>query len=47
VFLSSHIAGGSKNMQERAAEEVVKAVAAHFKDQPVSTISMSRLETMT
>ena len=47
VFLTSHIAGGSPDMHAAAADEVIDKVAAHLKGDPVESISIARLRTMT
>jgi phosphoglycerate dehydrogenase-like enzyme/predicted dehydrogenase len=46
VFLTSHIAGGSKDMHHAAAREVVDKVAAYLAGEPVASISAERLRTM-
>jgi phosphoglycerate dehydrogenase-like enzyme/predicted dehydrogenase len=47
VFLTSHIAGGSPDMRDTAAEEVVRKIAAFFSGGSVDSISTARLDTMT
>jgi phosphoglycerate dehydrogenase-like enzyme/predicted dehydrogenase len=47
VFLTSHIAGGSRDMYAAAAREVVSKVAAHIAGEAVQSISRARLRTMT
>jgi phosphoglycerate dehydrogenase-like enzyme/predicted dehydrogenase len=47
VFLTSHIAGGSRRMQAEAADEVVRKVIAHLNGNPQDTISHERLRNMT
>ena len=47
VFLTSHIAGGSRDMQAAAADEVVRKVAAHLCGDASAVISAQRLQTMT
>ncbi|MBS0419222.1 MAG: Gfo/Idh/MocA family oxidoreductase [Proteobacteria bacterium] len=47
VFLTSHIAGGSVDMQSAAADEVVRKVAAHLEGDTRYSVSMQRLRTMT
>jgi phosphoglycerate dehydrogenase-like enzyme/predicted dehydrogenase len=47
VFLTSHIAGGSRDMQAAAAEEVVRKVAAHLSGDTSAAIAPQRLQTMT
>jgi phosphoglycerate dehydrogenase-like enzyme/predicted dehydrogenase len=46
VFLTSHIAGGSKDMHGAAADEVIRKVAAYLAGDPVGDISAERLKTM-
>lgn len=46
VFLTSHIAGGSRDMHDGAAEEVVRKVAAHLLGQHADSVSIERLRTM-
>jgi phosphoglycerate dehydrogenase-like enzyme/predicted dehydrogenase len=46
VFLSSHIAGGSKDMHHAAADEVIDKVIALLAGDAVSSISAERLKTM-
>jgi phosphoglycerate dehydrogenase-like enzyme/predicted dehydrogenase len=46
VFLTSHIAGGSKDMHAAAADEVIRKVAACLGGDPASSISSARLDTM-
>jgi phosphoglycerate dehydrogenase-like enzyme/predicted dehydrogenase len=46
VFLTSHIAGGSKDMHNAAAEEVIRKVAAFLAGDSVTSISAQRLKTM-
>ncbi len=47
VFLTSHIAGGSRDMHAAAAVEVVQKVAAHLRGDKIECISAQRLRTMT
>ena len=47
VFLTSHIAGGSREMQAAAAQEVVDKVAAHLGGAEVAALTAQRLRTMT
>jgi phosphoglycerate dehydrogenase-like enzyme/predicted dehydrogenase len=47
VFLTSHIAGGSADMNAAAAEEVVRKVADYLSGDSVESISAERLRTMT
>lgn len=47
VFLTSHIAGGSPDMNAAAAREVVGKVAAFLDGETVSAVSAQRLMTMT
>jgi phosphoglycerate dehydrogenase-like enzyme/predicted dehydrogenase len=47
VFLTSHIAGGSRKMQAEAADEVVRKVIAHLDGEPQETITYERLRNMT
>jgi phosphoglycerate dehydrogenase-like enzyme/predicted dehydrogenase len=47
VFLTSHIAGGSRDMHAAAADEVIRKVAAYLSGQPMNSISAQRLSTMT
>ena len=47
VFLTSHLGGGSADMQAAAADEVVAKVAAYLRGEPVETLSAERLATMT
>jgi phosphoglycerate dehydrogenase-like enzyme/predicted dehydrogenase len=47
VFLTSHIAGGSPDMNAAAALEVIDKVAAHLDGRGVVTVSSERLATMT
>lgn len=47
VFLTSHIAGGSKDMHAAAADEVIRKVAAHLRGDTRNSISAARLSTMT
>jgi phosphoglycerate dehydrogenase-like enzyme len=46
VFLTSHIAGGSRDMHRAAAEEVVQKVAAYLEGDRVEPITRERLCTM-
>ena len=46
VFLTSHIAGGSKDMHSAAADEVIRKVAALLAGDPIASISAERLKTM-
>src|SRR5882757_4176871 len=47
VFLTSHIAGGSRQMQAEAADEVIRKVIAHLNGDPQDAISYDRLRNMT
>ncbi len=47
VYLTSHIAGGSRDMHAAAAEEVVQKVAAYLGGGKIECISAQRLRTMT
>ena len=47
VFLTSHIAGGSKDMHAAAADEVIRKVAAYLSGRNTNSISAARLSTMT
>jgi len=47
VFLTSHIAGGSRDMRAAAAEEVVSKVSLHLSGGNVQSISAPQLRTMT
>lgn len=47
VFLTSHIAGGSRDMHAAAAAEVVGKVAAYLSGHDPASISAARLRTMT
>jgi phosphoglycerate dehydrogenase-like enzyme/predicted dehydrogenase len=47
VFLTPHIAGGSRDMHVAAAEEVVRKVAACLEGEPAESVSAQRLRTMT
>jgi phosphoglycerate dehydrogenase-like enzyme/predicted dehydrogenase len=47
VFLTSHIAGGSRRMQAQAADEVVRKVAAYLNGDMRETITVERLRNMT
>jgi len=47
VFLTSHIAGGSRDMHAAAAEEVVRKVASALEGTGPEAISATRLSTMT
>lgn len=47
VFLTSHLGGGSADMQAAAADEVVAKVAAYLRGEPVETLSAERLASMT
>jgi phosphoglycerate dehydrogenase-like enzyme/predicted dehydrogenase len=46
VFLTSHIAGGSRDMHDAAAEEVVRKVAAYLLGEATESVSIDRLRTM-
>jgi phosphoglycerate dehydrogenase-like enzyme len=46
VFLTSHIAGGSRDMHKAAGEEVVRKVAAYLEGGRVETVTRQRLRTM-
>jgi phosphoglycerate dehydrogenase-like enzyme/predicted dehydrogenase len=46
VFLTSHIAGGSRDMHAAAADEVIAKVAAFLAGEHTSSISAQRLKTM-
>ena len=47
VFLTSHIAGGSRDMHAAAADEVVGKVADHLLGMEIETVSADRLRAMT
>ncbi len=47
VFLTSHIAGGSPDMQAAAAAEVVRKVACYLAGHGIETVSAKRLRNMT
>jgi phosphoglycerate dehydrogenase-like enzyme/predicted dehydrogenase len=47
VFLTSHIAGGSRDMHAAAAEEVVRKVAVYLRGDGIESISAQHLLTMT
>jgi phosphoglycerate dehydrogenase-like enzyme len=47
VFLTSHIAGGSRDMHAAAADEVVAKVAGHLAGDAVEIVTPQRLRTMT
>jgi phosphoglycerate dehydrogenase-like enzyme/predicted dehydrogenase len=47
VFLTSHIAGGSRDMHAAAADEVIRKVAAYLSGDDTNSISAARLSTMT
>lgn len=47
VFLTSHIAGGSADMQTAAAREVLGKITRHLKGEAASAIARDRLATMT
>ena len=47
VFLTSHIAGGSADMQAAAAREVLEKVARHLDGEPSPAVGRERLRTMT
>ncbi len=47
VFLTSHIAGGSKDMHAAAADEVIDKVISYLGGDPTALISAERLRTMT
>ena len=47
VFLTSHVGGGSADMNAAAADEVVAKVAAYLRGEPVATLSAERLASMT
>jgi phosphoglycerate dehydrogenase-like enzyme/predicted dehydrogenase len=47
VFLTSHIAGGSRDMHAAAAEEVVGKVAAYLNGEKIDSLSARQLRTMT
>jgi phosphoglycerate dehydrogenase-like enzyme/predicted dehydrogenase len=47
VFLTSHIAGGSRRMHEAAADEVVRKVLAHLNGDLHDAITQERLSNMT
>jgi phosphoglycerate dehydrogenase-like enzyme/predicted dehydrogenase len=47
VFLTSHIAGGSKDMHAAAADEVIRKVAAYLSGDNTNSVSADRLSTMT
>jgi phosphoglycerate dehydrogenase-like enzyme/predicted dehydrogenase len=46
VFLTSHIAGGSRDMHAAAADEVIAKVAAFLAGEHTASISAQRLKTM-
>jgi phosphoglycerate dehydrogenase-like enzyme/predicted dehydrogenase len=46
VFLTSHIAGGSKDMHSAAADEVIRKVAAFLGGDATASISAERLKNM-
>jgi phosphoglycerate dehydrogenase-like enzyme/predicted dehydrogenase len=46
VFLTSHIAGGSRDMHRAAAEEVVQKVAAYLEGGRIEPVTRERLSTM-
>ena len=46
VFLTSHIAGGSRDMHSAAADEVIQKVAAFLGGDRVASVSAERLKTM-
>ncbi len=47
VFLTSHIAGGSAEMHDAAAEEVVRKVAALLEGEAIPSLSGAQLRSMT
>jgi phosphoglycerate dehydrogenase-like enzyme/predicted dehydrogenase len=47
VFLTSHIAGGSRDMHAAAADEVVAKIAAQLHGDVIEIVTADRLETMT
>ena len=47
VFLTSHIAGGSRDMQAAAADEVVRKIALYLDGDHSGCVSEQRLQTMT
>ena len=47
VFLTSHIAGGSRRMHAEAADEVVRKVIAHLDGNSQDTVTYERLRNMT
>jgi len=47
VFLTSHIAGGSRDMYGEAAEEVVGKIAAYVSGHGIHSLSEEQLRTMT
>jgi phosphoglycerate dehydrogenase-like enzyme/predicted dehydrogenase len=47
VFLTSHIAGGSRRMQAQAADEVVRKVISHLNGDMQETVTVERLRNMT
>ena len=47
VFLTPHIAGGSRDMHAAAADEVVQKVAAYLRGDAIQGISAQQLRTMT
>lgn len=47
VFLTSHIAGGSKDMHAAAADEVIGKVIGFLGGDPIGSISLQRLRNMT
>jgi phosphoglycerate dehydrogenase-like enzyme len=47
VFLTSHIAGGSPDMQAAAVREVIDKIRTHLDGGAVETVTAGRLATMT
>jgi phosphoglycerate dehydrogenase-like enzyme/predicted dehydrogenase len=47
VFLTSHIAGGSKDMHAEAADEIIRKVETYLNGDPVQSVSEERLKSMT
>jgi phosphoglycerate dehydrogenase-like enzyme/predicted dehydrogenase len=47
VFLTPHIAGGSRDMYAAAAEEVVQKIAGYLKGDRIESVSAQHLRTMT
>jgi phosphoglycerate dehydrogenase-like enzyme/predicted dehydrogenase len=47
VFLTSHIAGGSKDMHAAAADEVIRKIQGYLNGDSIVSVSTERLRTMT